>query len=136
MNYFFNFYNGCFVKLMIVDDSLAVRRKIERCAKVNKNITILMAVNGRDAITLFKTEMPEMVTMDLTMPELGGVECIKVLVDLNPKVHILVVSALSDKLTALAAIKNGAEGFLKKPFSDNALTIALTQLLETESGEV
>jgi two-component system chemotaxis response regulator CheY len=123
------------VKLMIVDDSLAVRRKIERCAKTRQGVTVLMAVNGRDAITLFKTEMPDLVTMDLTMPELGGVECIKVLANLNPKVHILVVSALSDKVTALAAIKNGAEGFLKKPFSDEALAIALTELLETEPYE-
>ncbi|MFT7387123.1 MAG: two-component system chemotaxis response regulator CheY [Candidatus Endobugula sp.] len=120
---------------MIVDDSLAVRRKIERCAKTRQGVTVLMAVNGRDAITLFKTEMPDLVTMDLTMPELGGVECIKVLANLNPKVHILVVSALSDKVTALAAIKNGAEGFLKKPFSDEALAIALTELLETEPYE-
>lgn len=123
------------MKLMIVDDSLAVRRKIERCAKTRQGVTVLMAVNGRDAITLFKTEMPDLVTMDLTMPELGGVECIKVLANLNPKVHILVVSALSDKVTALAAIKNGAEGFLKKPFSDEALAIALTELLETEPYE-
>ncbi|MGS2717148.1 response regulator [Eionea flava] len=120
------------MKLMIVDDSLAVRRKIERCALENKELTVLTAVNGRDAIALFKSEQPDMVTMDLTMPELGGVECIKVLTDLNPRVHILVVSALSDKITALEAIKQGAEGFLKKPFSDNELTIALNELLETE----
>lgn len=123
------------MKLMIVDDSLAIRRKIERCAAsdgIGDAVSILTAVNGRDAIELFKTEMPDMVTMDLTMPELGGVECIKVLMDLNPSVHILVISALSDKATALTAIKNGAEGFLKKPFTDEALNIALTELLDTE----
>ncbi|EGG93300.1 two-component response regulator [gamma proteobacterium IMCC1989] len=120
------------MKLMIVDDSLAIRRKIERCVKASGDVSILTAVNGRDAIDLFKTEMPDMVTMDLTMPELGGVECIKVLADLNPSVHILVISALSDKATALTAIKNGAEGFLKKPFTDAALNIALTELLDTE----
>ena len=120
------------MKLMIVDDSLAIRRKIERCAVVDREISIFTAVNGRDAIDLFKTEMPDLVTMDLTMPELGGVECIKVLTSLNPNVHILVISALSDKATALTAIKNGAEGFLKKPFTDKALNIALTELLDTE----
>ena len=121
------------MKLMIVDDSLTVRRKIERCAVESGDLTVLTAVNGRDAIALFKSEMPDMVTMDLTMPELGGVECIKVLTDINPKVHILVISALSDKVTALEAIKHGAEGFLKKPFTDNQLTIALNELIETES---
>jgi two-component system, chemotaxis family, chemotaxis protein CheY len=120
------------VKLMIVDDSLAIRRKIERCAAVGRDVTLFTAVNGRDAIELFKTEMPDLVTMDLTMPELGGVECIKVLTNLNPGVHILVISALSDKATALTAIKNGAEGFLKKPFTDKSLDIALTELLDTE----
>jgi two-component system, chemotaxis family, chemotaxis protein CheY len=121
------------VKLMVVDDSLAIRRKIERCACMHDGITIISAPDGKSAIELFRQEMPELVTMDLTMPHIDGVECIKVLIDINPETHILVVSALSDKLTALTAIKNGAEGFLKKPFSDEDLNIALSELLTKEA---
>lgn len=121
------------MKLMVVDDSLMIRRKIERCACVNGEITIISAPDGEEAIALFKTELPDLVTMDLTMPKVDGVECIKTLIDIKPDVHILVVSALADKLTALTAIKYGAEGFLKKPFTDEDLNNALQELITKES---
>lgn len=121
------------MKLMIVDDSLMIRRKIERCACIDSATTIVTASDGQEAIRVFKQHLPDIVTMDLTMPHIDGVDCIKVLVEIKPDVHILVVSALGDKITALAAIKNGAEGFLKKPFTDESLNIALSELLTQES---
>lgn len=124
------------MKLMVVDDSLTIRRKIERCACVNEDMSIISASNGEEAIALFKEELPDLVTMDLTMPHIDGVDCIKALVDIKPDVHVLVVSALADKVTALAAIKNGAEGFLKKPFTDEALNSALAELLVQEGERV
>ena len=118
------------MKLMIVDDSLVIRRKIERCACFDDDIEIVMAANGEEAITLFKQERPHIVTMDLTMPKIDGAECVKQLMLMSPEVHILVISALSDQATALQAIKNGAQGFLKKPFTEAALNDALADLLE------
>lgn len=124
------------MKLLIVDDSLSIRRKVQRCAEASyQNISIMTASDGQQAIEIFKQEMPDVVTMDLTMPNIGGVECIKELVDIKPDVHILVVSALSDKVTALTAIKNGAEGFLKKPFTDGEMHVALDELLSMEEGQ-
>lgn len=116
------------MKLMIVDDSLAIRRKIERCINTNMQLEIVTANNGADAIEIFTKEQPQAVTMDLTMPKIDGVDCVKELVAINPKVKILVISALNDKATSLQAIKNGAAGFLKKPFTDDALHNALQEL--------
>jgi len=124
------------MKLLIVDDSLSIRRMIQRCVEgVYSDIGVSAAVDGCQAIEVFQQEMPDIVTMDLTMPHIDGVECIKKLVDIKPDVHILVVSALSDKVTALSAIKNGAEGFLKKPFTGDQLSIALDELLSVEKGQ-
>ena len=67
--------------------------------------------------------------MDLTMPEMGGVECVEHLVRMKPQLLILVVSALADKATAVEAIRRGANGFLCKPFSDRQLNDALLELL-------
>lgn len=121
-------------KMMIVDDSMVIRRKIERCAILNEDLHIVSAADGAEAIEVFEREMPDIVTMDLTMPKIDGVECVKYLMTMKPEVHILVVSALKDKATAIEAIKNGAEGFLSKPFSDEALTEALHELLSTEAS--
>jgi len=87
------------------------------------------AGNGRDAVALFRRTQPDVVTMDLTMPLMDGIECVEQLVAINPKVLILVVSALADKATAVEAIEKGANGFLCKPFTDRQLNEALEELL-------
>ena len=105
-------------RLMIVDDSRIIRRKIARSLEQHELEVIARAANGREAVEMFKTAQPDIVTMDLTMPEMDGIECVELLVELNPNVLILVVSALADKSTAIQALKKGANGFLCKPFTD------------------
>ena len=73
---------------------------------------------------------PTMVTMDLTMPEMDGGDCIVRLLERDPEILILVISALADKLTAIDAIEKGARGFLYKPFTDRQLNNALRRLIE------
>ena len=117
------------LKLMIVDDSNIIRRKIERSNKIKQLQVVGKARNGVEAVQVFKQTDPDVVTMDITMPEMDGIECVKEIVAINPKVLILVVSALSDKATAIEALKKGANGFLCKPFSDKQLNDALEELL-------
>jgi two-component system chemotaxis response regulator CheY len=116
-------------KLMIVDDSNIIRRRIERSQPIDRLEVVGAAANGRDAVELFRRTQPDVVTMDLTMPEMDGIECVEKLVAINPKVLILVVSALADKATAVEAIEKGANGFLCKPFTDRQLNDALEELL-------
>lgn len=116
-------------KLMIVDDSRIIRRKIARCIEEHNLEVIGRASNGLEAVEIFKEACPELVTMDLTMPEMDGIECVEKLVNLDPRVKILVVSALADKATAIEALKKGANGFLCKPFTDRELSDALQELM-------
>lgn len=120
------------MKLMIVDDSNIIRNKIERSATYDEFGFIVTggAKNGVEAVELFKQTLPDIVTMDLTMPEMDGIECIEEIVKIRSDVLILVVSALADKATAIEALKKGAHGFLCKPFSDNDLQSALSELVE------
>lgn len=116
-------------KLMIVDDSNIVRRRIERSQQFDELEVIGTACNGVEAIELFKRTDPDVVTMDLTMPQMDGIECITQLVALKPAVRILVISALSDKATAVEAMERGANGFLNKPFTDRQLNEAIADLI-------
>ena len=93
--------------LLIVDDSSTVRRSIERHIFSDRVTEIYQAANGREAMELFERYRPEFVTMDLTMPEMDGVQCIREMLRLLPNTSILVVSALNDKATAIAALKLG-----------------------------
>ncbi len=124
------------MKLLIVDDSMVIRRKIERDITLLDINEVYQAVNGLEALRLCKQHMPDLVTMDLTMPEMDGVECIRHLIAMHPAAVILVISALADKATAIKAIKNGARGFLCKPFTEEELNKALLQLLDDARKKV
>ncbi len=121
------------MRLMIVDDSNMIRTRISRVVQGGglKGIVLAgLARNGREALRLARATQPEVVTMDLTMPEMDGIECITELLKIDPKINILVVSALSDKSTAIQALKLGARGFVAKPFTDEELQMALLDVAE------
>ena len=113
------------IKLMIVDDSLLIRRKIERVHDQERYDLVGHAVDGGQAISMFKELRPDLVTMDLTMPNVDGLECIDRLMEVDPEVNILVVSALADEATGIQALQKGASGFLMKPFTEDDLSEAL-----------
>ena len=117
------------LRMMIVDDSNIIRRRIERCQNIPQLEVVGSAANGLEAIQLFMQTDPDVVTMDITMPQMDGIECVERLVALKPEVRILVVSALADKATAVEAMEKGANGFLNKPFTDRQLNDALEELL-------
>lgn len=115
--------------ILIVDDSELIRLQIRKIFK-DQFSGVHLAINGSDAIYKAKAVKPNIVTMDLTMPEMDGIECIPELVKIDPKVKILVISALSDNTTCLEALKRGAHGFLDKPFTEQELSDAIQLLLE------
>lgn len=120
-------------RLLIVDDSMIVRNRIMRLCMTPGFPAIRvvgLAANGSQAIALARKHLPTLVTMDLTMPELGGEECIEAIAGLLPDTRILVVSALADKATALRALRRGAHGFIHKPFRDDELADALIELMD------
>lgn len=120
---------GGLLKMMIVDDSNIMRRRIERSQQIERLEVVACAANGREAVEMFAQTQADVVTMDLTMPEMDGIECVEKLVQMRSDVLILVVSALADKATAVEAIEKGANGFLCKPFTDRQLNDALHELL-------
>lgn len=116
-------------KLMIVDDSNIIRNRIERSMSGMQVEVVATAANGEDAVALFMQHRPDLITMDLTMPKVDGLECIKRIRALSTDVSILVVSALSDRQTGLRALQYGARGFICKPFTDEQLVLAFNKLL-------
>jgi two-component system chemotaxis response regulator CheY len=117
------------LRLLIVDDSNVIRRRIERSQQIARLEVVGMANDGVTAIEEFQRTDPDVVTMDITMPQMDGIECVERLVAMKPHVLILVVSALADKATAVEAMEKGANGFLNKPFTDRQLNDALLELI-------
>lgn len=118
------------MKLLVVDDSIVVRNAISRSVAHAAIEEVLRAEDGERAIELFVEHQPQMVTMDLTMPNVDGLEAISRILAIRPRTSVLVISALNSHRTAMEALQRGACGFLTKPFSEREVVEALEQLVE------
>lgn len=117
------------MKFMVVDDSDIIRTKIS--AVLSEDFEVVgTAQNGQDAVAQFKELKPAVMTLDITMPIMDGIETITEILKIDDQVRILVVSALADKATLIKAMSLGAYGFLCKPFTDIDLADAIEELIE------
>ena len=118
------------MKLMIVDDSKLMRMSIENWI-VKENIELVAtAANGIEALTLFEEFSPDIVTLDITMPEIDGLTVLQEIMKSKPDTKVIIVSALSDKDVALEAMTKGAASYVNKPFTQEDLLEALEEVLD------
>ena len=117
------------INLLIVDDSSLTREAIEDVFSDNF-FAIHQASDGFEALEKVRAIRPDIITMDLTMQPMGGIEAITEIKKIHKETKILVVSALGDKSDIMESIKRGAVGFLKKPITNAALKDAMEQILE------
>ncbi len=118
------------MKLLVVDDSLVVRNAVARNGGHRAIAEVLRAEDGEQAVALFRQHLPELVTMDLTLPNLDGLSAITQIRELEPQTSILVISALNSHRIALEAIQRGACGFLTKPFTEIEVREAIDALVQ------
>ncbi|MCK5075847.1 MAG: response regulator [Calditrichia bacterium] len=116
-------------KLMIVDDSSIIRQVISKYLN-SFNIEIVgTASNGVEALEVFKKTSPDIITLDITMPELDGLSVLEEIIKIDSNIKVMVVTALNDKTTGLRAIKLGAKSFVGKPFTEDKLKEAFAKLV-------
>ena len=119
-------------KLLIVDDTLFIRETIKRMLdEVDVDIEIVgEADNGEDAIRLYREKRPDLVTMDITMPNKNGLEATKEICAEFPDAKIIMVTAVGQQKNVITALENGATDFMTKPFTKERLIDMLKQHLE------
>ena len=87
------------------------------------------AGDGKSALAMFKEHNPDVVTLDITMPEMDGLTVLGHMLEINPAARILVVTAITEKSVAIDALKKGAKGFLNKPFTEDKIKTAIKEML-------
>ncbi|MFQ5454670.1 MAG: sigma-54-dependent transcriptional regulator [Nitrospirota bacterium] len=119
--------------ILIVDDESGVRESIRMILK--KEYLTLMAANGEDAINLFKEEHPNLVLLDIIMPDIDGIEVLKKLREINKSIPVIMVTAVQMVKTAVEAMKSGAADYITKPFDIDELKLAVSRTLATQELE-
>jgi two-component system, chemotaxis family, chemotaxis protein CheY len=103
-------------RLLVVDDALFMRKLICDVAAEAGLDVAGQAVNGAEAIDLYAQLRPDLVTMDLVMPVMGGLEALRQIRGLDPDAKVVVVTALDQKQALMDSIRDGAIDFIVKPF--------------------
>jgi len=118
------------MKLLIVDDSAFIRKTIMSVYKNTCFTEIETASDGMLAIAAFKKFLPDIVTLDITMPYLDGLSALSQMLEIKPNTSILTISALADYHTAIESLSIGAHQFVCKPFTEKDLKEALDNILK------
>ena len=116
-------------KVLIVDDAAFMRMMIKDILEKNGYDVVGEASNGLVAVDLYKKEKPDVVTMDITMPDMDGIEAVKQIrtFDLNAK--IIMCSAMGQQSMVMDAIKSGAKDFIVKPFQADRVLEAIKKVI-------
>jgi len=103
-------------RVLIVDDAAFMRTSIRKMIETHEYSIVGEAENGEEAIDKYNKLKPDIVTMDITMPVMNGLEATKAILTADPKANIVMISALGQENFVKEAILLGAKNFIVKPF--------------------
>ena len=115
-------------KILIVDDTEFLRVRISKMLSGDGH-EIVEAENGARAVEQYKLIHPDMVLMDITMPEMDGLSALKAIRSFDPKAKVIMLTALGQESVVLEAIKSGARDFIVKPFERERVINAISKIL-------
>jgi two-component system chemotaxis response regulator CheY len=116
-------------KVLIVDDAAFMRMMIKDILEKNGFEIIGEANNGIKAVELYKKERPDVVTMDITMPDMDGIEAVKAIKAFDPTAKVIMCSAMGQQTMVMDAIRAGARDFIVKPFQADRVLEAIKKVV-------
>lgn len=115
-------------KILVVDDAEFLRVRISKML-VGDGYEVIEAENGLLALNAYKTQKPEVVLMDITMPEMDGLTALREILAVDSGAKVIMLTALGQESVVLEAIKSGAKDFIVKPFERERVIGALQKLI-------
>lgn len=115
-------------KVLIVDDAIFMRNTLKLILEKYDYQVVGMAEDGEEAINMFKSLNPDIITMDITMPRKSGLEALREIRGLSDTVKIVMVTAMGQETMVRDAIVNGASNFVVKPFREQKIIEVLSRL--------
>ena len=115
-------------RVLIVDDAAFMRMMIKDILEKNGYDVVAEANNGIKAVEMYKRERPDIVTMDITMPDMDGIEAVKAIREFDPSAKIIMCSAMGQQSMVMDAIRAGAKDFVVKPFQPDRVLEAMSKI--------
>ena len=116
-------------KILLVDDAQFMREMIKKILTDNGYTEVYQAVDGADGVAKFGELAPDLVLMDITMPNMDGLEALKTIRANNPGATVVMCSAMGQEAMVMDAIKSGAKDFIVKPFKPDRVLKTVTSIL-------
>ena len=116
--------------VLIVDDAMFMRVALGNMLKEWGFEIVGEAANGKEAIEKYRELQPDLVTMDLTMPIMSGLDAVKAIIPEFPNAKIIMITALGQQRIIVDAIEHGAKDFVTKPFTPEKLKSVITNIME------
>jgi len=116
-------------KILLVDDAAFMRKVIMDTLTKNGYTDLYEAVDGADAVEKYGEIGPDLVIMDITMPNMDGLEALKAIRGKNPSANVVMCSAMGQEAMVIDAIQSGAKDFIVKPFKADRILKTVTSIL-------
>jgi two-component system chemotaxis response regulator CheY len=115
-------------KILIVDDAEFLRVRLNKILDM-EGYEVFQAENGSKAVATYKEQHPDVVLMDVTMPEMDGLAALKEIISFDSHAKVVMLTALGQESVVLEAVKSGARDFIVKPFEHDRVMKAISKLL-------
>lgn len=114
------------IKVLIADDQELIRQSLQIVLGIKEDISVIgTAGNGNEVIKLVQKEKPDVILMDVRMPEMDGVQCTRMIKERYPHIKIIILTTFDDDEFVFSALKYGASGYLLKGISMDELETAI-----------
>ncbi len=116
------------LNVLVVDDSLIIRKKITKLVKKLGHEVLNSAKNGQDAIDLYAKQRADLITMDITMPDMDGITAVKEIIKNDADAKIIMVTSHGQEDMVIKSIQSGAVGYMLKPVTEDKLAAAIGEV--------
>jgi len=116
------------LKILIVDDSLIIRKKITKLIEKLGHEVLYAAKNGQEAMDSYISKSPDLVTMDITMPDMDGITAVKNIIRGDAAAKIIMVTSHGQEDMVIKSIQAGAVGYMLKPITEDKLATAIGEV--------
>ena len=114
------------MKILVVDDAAFMRFRLEKILTTAGH-EVIQAENAAVALNIYREQRPDLVTMDITMPDIDGIKATYLLKKVDPGAKVIVISAMGQKSMVGEAIRAGAKDFVVKPFEPERILAAVAR---------